>query len=405
MSSKFYSKISILVTSLMILSACSSPASIAPTLQPTATQTPQPTATQAPQTNSFASLPDGHKTTRWIIEPNIALDALCFFTTLTGDPFYLAYYQKEYDRFAPKLTAEVKKAVAEIKSIIEEDKGLICPVLTQIFSPLDPKTLDNLIQAVDNPETVRLSMKIPPPPDNEGWIKFMGQVPNLRSVFYWMKEAGFEQDYQENFYPQIEAKAKELTQLASAYNIIPGIEAALGVALPSDTITIYLSHYVNPFGIGLDANKSLLLADLDIQTIIDDSIHENLHLLDTQEPALWEAVSTLQQDNYYMQSIQSHDFSNGYATFEAYLEEDLVEGLDQFLAEKVGAAEDARLRWSKSLAGMNILSPVVYSLLKQENYSPATETYHDFLIRMVKEGKLKAGMIESANLQFYEGGE
>lgn len=394
MNNKFYSRFLILVTALAVISSCGLPAPTDQTLQPTATQVSQPT--------SFASLPGGHTTTKWNIEPNIALDALCFFTTLTGDQFYLAYYQKEYDRFAPKLTAEVKKAVAEIKKIIEEDKGLMCPVLTNIFLPLAPKTLDDLIQAVDNPETIRLSMKIPPPPDHEDWKRFLGQVPNLRSVLYWMKEAGFEKDYQENFYPQIEAKVKELTRQASAYNIIPGIEAALGVALPSDTVTIYLSHYVQPFGIGLDANKSLLLADLDIKTIIDDSIHENLHLIDIQEPALWEAVRTLQQDDYYMRNFQSHDFSNGYATFESYLEEDIVEGLDQYLAEKVDAAEDAHLRWSQSLTGLNILSPVVYSLLKQENYSPAVETYHDFLIRMVKEGKLKAGMIESANRQFYE---
>ncbi len=394
MTVKFRTRIAIFVTALAVLSACGSPASVAPTPQPTATLVTQPT--------SFASLAGGHTTTKWSFEPNIALDALCFFTTLTGDPFYLDYYQVEYGRFSPKLTAEVKKAVAEIKSIIEEDKGLMCPVLTQIFLPLAPKTLDDLIQGVDNPETIRLSMKISPPPDNEGWERFMGQVPNLRSVLYWMKEAGFEKDYQENFYPQIEAKAKELTRQASAYNIIPGIEAALGIALPSDIITIYLSHYVQPFGIGLDANKSLLLADLDLKTIIDDSIHENLHLLDIQEPTLWEALSTLQQDDYYMKSFQSHDLSNGYATFESFLEEDVVEGLDQFLAEKVNAAENARQRWANSPTGLNTLSPVVYSLLKQENYSPAVETYHDFMIRMVKDGKLKPGMIESANRQFYE---
>lgn len=397
MSNKFYSLVSILVTSLAVLTACGGPASIAPTFQPTATRVPQFTP--------FANLPGGHKTTRWIIEPNIALDTLCFFTTLTGDPFYLAYYQREYNRFAPKLTAEVKKAVAEIKSIIEEDKGLMCPVLTQIFLPVAPKTLDDLIQAVDNPETIRLSMKTPPPPDNEGWKRFMSQVPNLRSVLYWMKDAGFEKDYRENYYPQIEVKAKVLTRQANTYNIIPVIEAALGIALPSDTITIYLSHYVQPFGIGLDANKSLLLADLDINTIIDDAIHENLHLIDVQEPDLWEAVGPLQQDGFYMKSFESHDFSNGYKTFEAYLEEDLVEGLDQFLAEKVGAAVNARLRWSNSPTGLDVLSPVVYSMLKKENYSPAQETYHDFLIRMVKEEKLKAGMIESANHQFFESGD
>jgi len=47
-----------------------------------------------------------HQTTEWRLEPSLKYDALCFANILTGDPFYLEYYQGEYDRFQPKITPE-----------------------------------------------------------------------------------------------------------------------------------------------------------------------------------------------------------------------------------------------------------------------------------------------------------
>jgi hypothetical protein len=377
-----------------ILSACTpaQPAPVSDNRPLTSYQQPTP----------FASLPGGHTTTTWSVEPNIAMDALCFFGTLTGDRIYLQYYRSEYDRFAPKLTPEVMDALAYIKKVVEQENSLICVELTQLFLPLAPKNLDDLIKAIDNPDTIRLSYNLAP--DSESWQLFLNHIPKLRTVLSWLKEIGFEKDYLENIYPKIEAKAKELGQLVPTYNIIPAVEAALGSTLPSDRITIYLSYFVQPFGIGIDANQFLLWSELDLKTIIDDSIHENLHLLEIQEPALWEALNFLQQDDYYMKNFNDHDFSYGYTTIDGYVEEDVIEALDQYLAEKFYANEDPRLRWSNALPGMHKLSPVLYSLLKEANYSPAEETYHDFIIRMVQEGKLKAGMIESANRRFFAGG-
>ena len=45
-----------------------------------------------------ASVPMG---TDWQLKPSLKYDALCILNVLGGDPFYLHYYQAEYDHFHP----------------------------------------------------------------------------------------------------------------------------------------------------------------------------------------------------------------------------------------------------------------------------------------------------------------
>ena len=390
----------LIVAAAVLISACA-PARITPAAQVFPTATDQPViATATPQQPTpIVGLPGGHTATTWSVEPNLALDALCFIPALTGDPFYLKYYQTEYDHFAPLLTPAVQQALTDIQTVVREHNSLLSSTLIRLFLPLSPKTLDDLSKALDNPDSIRLGAGLPA--DDETWLLILKHIPNLKIVIVWLQEVGFEQDYAEKFYPQILDRAGQLNQQLPAYNIVPVVEAALGEVLPSNHFTMYLAHYPLPFGIGLDANVSLFYSELPLTGIVDNSIHENLHLLDIQKKDLWEALSFLQKDDYYMNNFKIHDPNGGYMVYEEFLEEDVIEALDQYLAEQFNAAENPRTRWGDEFLGMHTLSPVLYTLLKQESYSPEVETYHNFLIRMVKEGKLKAGMIESANHQFY----
>jgi hypothetical protein len=293
----------------------------------------------------------------------------------------------------------VKQALDEIRAVVKEHDSLLSSTLVSLFLPLAPKNLNDLSKALENPDVIRLGAGLKE--DDQTWLLILSHIPDLQIVVRWLQEVGFEKDYAENIYPQVLKKAEELNENLPQYNIIPVIEVALGEVLPTNHFTMYLAHYPMPFGLGLDANISLFSSDLPLSGIVDNSIHENLHLLDIQEKELWEALSFLQQDEYYMNNFKIHDPNGGYMVYEEFLEEDVVEALDQFLAEKFDVAENPRTRWGSQPTGTHTLSPVLYTLLNQENYSPEKETYHDFLIRMIREGKIKAGTIEEANRQFY----
>jgi hypothetical protein len=42
-----------------------------------------------------------HTHTDWQLKPSLKYDALCLLNVLSGDPYYLHYYQAEYDHFHP----------------------------------------------------------------------------------------------------------------------------------------------------------------------------------------------------------------------------------------------------------------------------------------------------------------
>jgi len=44
--------------------------------------------------DSAAASPAAHSQTRWRVAPSLAFDALCAMNVLSGDPYYLQYYQK-----------------------------------------------------------------------------------------------------------------------------------------------------------------------------------------------------------------------------------------------------------------------------------------------------------------------
>lgn len=343
-----------------------------------------------------------NKTTTWVVEPNLALDALCFIGIMTGDPYYQNYYASEYQRFEPKLTPEARQALAHIYASKQKYGFLISAGLTPIFFKLQPKTLEDLAKALQDPEKLHDENSLGNW-DDSMWQLFLGHVPDLKVIVAWLQDSGFKVDWEDNYLPGLKEKARTLMAELPKYNVIPLIEKYARTPLAFDSLTIYLAHYVLPFGVGLDSDHSLFYPQISTTDLVDFTIHEFFHSVIRnvdEDPKLWEALYFVKDDAFYMQNFKDHDPSFGYNTLEEYIEEDVVEAMDQLIAEEAGVAQDPVTRWRNSSPNLQILTPVVYSLLRQENFANGTETYPEFLIRMVQEGKLKAGMIESANHKF-----
>ena len=55
---------------------------------------------------------ESNSMTNWKIEPSFKYDLCCFLNILTGDEFYLTYYQKDYDEFKERITPKAKENLA-----------------------------------------------------------------------------------------------------------------------------------------------------------------------------------------------------------------------------------------------------------------------------------------------------
>ena len=92
-----------------------------------------------------------HSGTDWQLKPSLKYDTLCLLNVLSGDPYYLQYYQAEYDHFHPLFTPEEQAAFVQLKHVIkDEGHGIVSAKLTLFYSVVDDETLPEMIRTAHN---------------------------------------------------------------------------------------------------------------------------------------------------------------------------------------------------------------------------------------------------------------
>ncbi|MBI3834094.1 MAG: hypothetical protein HY287_07170 [Planctomycetes bacterium] len=344
-----------------------------------------------------------HKT-NWRIEPSLKFDTLCLLNTLTGDPYYLDFYRKVYDEFAPKLTPEAKAALADLKTKIkDEGKGIISARLCLLFSAADDTTLDQLLATIKKPDKLRENLSKTPYWDEDDWKNFEAIRDDLKTIFKWLKQIQFEKQWAEKAQPAAAKKAQEMLDHVKAFDVVPLIEQHLGKPLESDTITVYMLTYSQPHGIKITGTRFLTDIAWPFQIVVRNAVHEMMHPPYTlQGDADLKAVlDTLRADKFFMDKVEHHNPSFGYNTLEGFVDEDCVQALDQLITEKLGIALIAKSRWKQSDDGMHVLAVSLYQMMKAENYPSKDKSFRDFLVRMNNEGQFQPGKIEDHFQKMY----
>jgi hypothetical protein len=345
-----------------------------------------------------------HGTTDWLVTPSFKFDALCFLNVLTGDPFYVRYYKDEYARFAPRLTPAARVALANLKrKIKDENKGIISAFLSLNFSATNDETLDDMLQTLDKSERMKSNLKQTVYFDKGGWQLYESVRGDLKTIFLSLKEIGFVTYWKQSILPQVRQKISAVERKLVDYNVVAEVETLLGFNLPSNTITIYMLYFAQPHGIRITGARFIADISYPFTVILQNAIHEMMHppYDIAHDRALREALNSLKTDSFLMDKIQNHNPSFGYNSFESFMEEDCVRALDQVASERLNVGRDARQRWKDEDDGIHVFAVALYSTMKQETFNPSQETFRDFLIRMIKTGKLAAGKIKPVYQAFY----
>jgi hypothetical protein len=341
--------------------------------------------------------------TRWQLEASFKFDLLCLINILTNDPFYTERYPGEYDRFFPRMTPDVVEALATIRRVIkDENGGIVSALLTLLFSVTDDQSLDDLVARLDNDEPMRQGYAASPYNSEPGWAQYQALRGELSCVFQWLREIGFEVEWHEAIRPKVERRIAELILEVAHYDIIQAIERRLGRRLDSDQVVVYLLYYVRPHGIKITGMRFLTSIDYPLSIVIHNAIHELLHppfdlATDT---AIRAALDRWREDEFVMRHANNHNADFGYNSFEGYIEENMVQALDQMICEKFGVGTryaDARQRWQQADGGMHQLAAAIYATLKQAD--PSTPT-RDVLIDAIERGPLAPGRIRETAEHF-----
>ena len=64
-----------------------------------------------------------HATTDWELRPSFMFDTLCALNFLSGDKYYLQFYQNDYDRLSPRLRPNERAAFVSLKRRIKDQNG------------------------------------------------------------------------------------------------------------------------------------------------------------------------------------------------------------------------------------------------------------------------------------------
>jgi hypothetical protein len=353
------------------------------------------------------SAADFHDSTLWEIGPSFKYDVLTLLNVLTGDPFYTSYYPGEHERFEPRLTPEVRQALAGIKRKIKDDGGgIVSAFLALYFSASAAETLEEMLAVVRDSERMRETLRGTEYYGDEGWALYESVRPELKAVFDFLVAIDFPNDWHNRILPGIERKIREVEGRLPEFNVIKAVESHLGRPLSSGKIAVYMLYYSQPHGIKITGNRFLTDMAWPFSIVIRNAVHEMMHppydLRADRE--LRVALERLRGDSFLMEKVEHHDPSFGYNSFEGFVEEDIVQVSDQIISERLGIANDPLARWRESDDGMHVLAVALYQIMKRERFGETRVSLREFLIRQIEAGDLKPGQVKSLTDTFYERG-
>jgi len=342
--------------------------------------------------------------TNWKIESSFKYDALCFLNILTGDPFYLKYYQKEYDKFKPLIIPEAESSLKNIKETLKDKNGrIVSAYLCLYFSAVEDSTINQMLSTLDDTKKLKANFEKTPYHDEESWKLFVSVKGDLKTVLRFLKAINFDDYWKKNILPIVQKKVDEIKPDLPKYDVIKEDEEVLGFKLPSNEITVYMLYYSQPHGIKITGTRFLTDVAWPFKIVIRTAAHEMMHppYDINHNKKLFDAIESLRKDDFLMDKVKNHNPSFGYNTLEGLVEEDCVQALDEMINEKFGIAWDAHERWKTNDDGIHVFAVALYQVIKEENYNSEHEVFADFLVRMINSGNLAAGTIKDWHEKFY----
>jgi hypothetical protein len=347
-----------------------------------------------------------HARTEWKLQPSLKYDALCLLNVLSGDPYYLRYYQSEYDYFHPLFTAREQGAFVELKRILkDENGGIVSATLTLYYSAVDDETLAQMIRTAHDSGAMEAALRKTPYWSEDGWKRYDAARPSLETALRALDRVGFTRRWSQIAKPAVEKRIAELAPDLPRYNIVPAMETLLGFALPSETITIYLLNYSEPHGIRITGLRFLTHVSYPFYIVLHNAIHEPMHPpYKKDDPAVDHAIDLLGKDPLIMEKVQNHDSSFGYNSMRGYIEEDSVQALEEIVSEQFGVGRKSCQYWKEQDGGMHVLAAAIYVDYKEAR-SKRPERYSSWFSGAVENGQLRGDGLKKTVERFFSASE
>jgi hypothetical protein len=337
--------------------------------------------------------------TRWVVRGSEGFDALSFLSPLSGDPFYLKYYEKEVAEFTPRMPPEAMATLKALKQRAEQANILFSPFLDLRFSAGPDTSIDQLLESAARPEERILPAYRSSPywddSDAADWPQFKAALPSIATVLRGLESAGFP-DYHRRIMALKSKRIAALQSKLAGFDPVAGAEFYTGRSF-DPTVEIILLHFCKPHGIKVIGQRFLSAVDWADDVHIRTAGHEILHPpIDMDGEAAKTTLAVLASDPVVQRIVKEHDPKFGYNSLEGIFEEDLVSAIDQLIAERFGVARNPRERWNTVDGGMHVLSAGFYGLMKQDGFARTGGNLEQWLLGKARSGALAPPLLHSA---------
>jgi hypothetical protein len=249
-----------------------------------------------------------HATTDWELRPSFMFDTLCALNFLSGDKYYLQFYQNDYDRLSPRLRPNERAAFVSLNSRIKDQNGgIISAQLALYFSATDAESLDDMIRVVKDSSAMQRNLKTTSYYSEDGWRLYEESRADIETAFKALKRIHFDADWEKQIRPQVEKSRAAIAQDLPRYNVVPRVEAVLGSPRPTNKITVYLLYYSQPHGIKITGTRFLTHYSYPFRIVLRNAIHEMMHPpYDLAHDAgLRASLQSLRNDTFLMDKVES----------------------------------------------------------------------------------------------------
>jgi hypothetical protein len=342
-------------------------------------------------------------TTNWQLAPSLKYDTLCLLNALSGDPYYLHYYQAEYDHFHPLFTPEEQAAFTQLKHTIkDEGHEIISAKLALYYSAVSDETLPEMIHTAHDSSLMEVALSKTSYWNADSWQNYESARPVLETALRALDRVGFPAYWAANAKPRVEKRIAELSSDLPKYDVIPVIESYLGFPLPSHTIKVYLLAYSEPHGIRITGLRFLTHVSYPFSIVLHNAIHESMHPpYDANDVNVHQAIDVLGKDPTVMDKVQHHDPSFGYNTAPGYIEEDSVQALEEIVSEKFGVGHNACKYWEEQDGGMHVLAAALFMGYRRTQSETQPLPYSRWFTGAVEGGQLRGSALKETIQSFF----
>ncbi|MFW5690173.1 MAG: hypothetical protein ACOC1U_11435, partial [Spirochaetota bacterium] len=362
--------------------------------------------------------PPSHESTSWEVRTAGGLEAIAFLNALVHYPLVYPHFRSTVTRFEIGMPDHIEEAVTALGAYSEEHfrgapgSPLFKPLAACAFVYGDPlDTIGDVLELLeDEPRMEGALARVQDltGPRNvyytpEGFAELMGVVAPVRTIFAYLEERGFEEDWNRRIRPRLETQAAHLLSVAESYNVVPEVETLLGFSLPSDHVVFFVLEYIKPFGNhiipGYFATEPWIPDELIVRTAVHELMHDPCY---TYDPEFWEAMGSALRDRFVWDAYESRDPKFGYNNPGYYAVENSVRALDQIASERLGVARPRADRFDeREDGGMHVLAPALYVLMRDAGFPAGDEGFRDLVIRLHREGTLRRGRMRELYDRFF----